>query len=140
MSQAIVRASILVKDYDEAIDYFRYNLGFTVSEDELITEKDKRWVVMSAPGTSGAAIVLVKAKSPQQLERVGNQAADGVFLFLGTTDFWTDYLAMQRRGVVFVTAPQETPYGIVAIFTDLYGNKWDLIQFKETHPMHKRVW
>ena len=139
MVQAIVRVSLLVKDYDEAIDFYTKKLHFTMVEDDYIPELDKRWVVIAPPGSNGTAMVLTKAVRPEQDAFVGNQAGGQVMLFLGTDDFWRDYNDMKAAGVEFIKDPNETPYGTVAVFQDLYGNKWDLIQFPESHPMYSRV-
>ena len=139
MVQSIVRIALVVKDYDEAIDFYTNKLHFTVLEDEYIAEIDKRWVVIAPPGSNGTAMVLSKAVSPEQEAFVGNQAGGQVMLFLGTDDFWRDYNDMKASGVEFVTEPNVAPYGTVAVFKDLYGNTWDLIQFPEEHPMYQRV-
>ena len=139
MVQSIVRIALIVKDYDEAIDFYTKKLHFTVLEDEYIAEIDKRWVVIAPPGSNGTAMVLSKAVSPEQEAFVGNQAGGQVMLFLGTDDFWRDYNDMKASGVEFVTEPNVAPYGTVAVFKDLYGNTWDLIQFPEEHPMYQRV-
>ena len=139
MIQSIVRISLIVKDYDEAIDFYTKKLHFTVVEDDYIPEKDKRWVVIAPPGSHGTAMVLSKASEPDQTAFVGNQTGGGVLLFLGTDDFWRDYHEMKENGVEFVSEPKETPYGTVAVFKDLYGNLWDFIQFPEEHPMYQRV-
>ena len=139
MIQSIVRVALMVRDYDEAIDFYTKKLHFTIVEDDFIPEKNKRWVVIAPPGSNGTAMVLSKATNPTQEAFIGNQAAGGVLLFLGTDDFWRDYNDMKENGVEFVTEPNETPYGTVAVFKDLYGNPWDLIQFPETHPMYERV-
>lgn len=139
MIQSIVRISLIVKDYDEAIDFYTKKLHFTVVEDDYIPEKDKRWVVIAPPGSHGTAMVLSKAGKPDQTAFVGNQTGGGVLLFLGTDDFWRDYQEMKENGVEFVSEPKETPYGTVAVFKDLYGNLWDFIQFPEEHPMYQRV-
>ena len=139
MIQSIVRISLVVKDYDEAIDFYTKKLHFTVLEDEYIAEIDKRWVVIAPPGSNGTAMVLSKATNPEQESFVGNQAGGQVMLFLGTDDFWRDYNDMKASGVEFITEPNVAPYGTVAVFKDLYGNTWDLIQFPEEHPMYQRV-
>ena len=108
-------------------------------EDTYQPEQDKRWVVVSPPGTSGTTILLARASKPEQIPFVGNQAGGRIFLFLGTDDFWEDYNEMIAQGIEFVRKPKEQDYGTVAVFKDLYGNLWDLVQFNENHPMYKRV-
>ena len=139
MIQSVVHIALVVKDYDEAIEFYTKKLHFTLIEDTYQPEQDKRWVVVSPPGSCGTAILLARASKPEQTSFIGNQAGGRVFLFLGTDDFWRDYNDMIAKGIEFVRAPQEQPYGIVAVFKDLYGNLWDLIQYKEGHPMFQRV-
>lgn len=98
-----------------------------------------RWVVVSPPGSSGTTILLARASKEEQISFIGNQAGGRVFLFLGTDDFWRDYNEMIVKGIEFVRDPKEQSYGIVAVFKDLYGNLWDLVQFKEDHPMFQRI-
>lgn len=139
MIQSLVNISLLVKDYDEAIDFYTNKLHFELLEDTYQPEQDKRWVVISPPNSKGTCILLARASKPEQEDFIGNQTGERVFLFLGTDDFWRDYNEMKSIGIEFVRDPQEQEYGTVAVFKDLYGNLWDLIQFKETHPMFKRV-
>lgn len=139
MIQSLVNISLLVKDYDEAIDFYTNKLHFELLEDTYQPEQDKRWVVISPPNSKGTCILLARASKPEQEDFIGNQTGGRVFLFLGTDDFWRDYNEMKSIGIEFVRDPQEQEYGTVAVFKDLYGNLWDLIQFKETHPMFKRV-
>lgn len=139
MKQAIVHIAIVVKDYDEAIAFYTRKLHFTLVEDTYQPEQGKRWVVVSPPGTNGTTLLLAKASKPMQEPFVGNQVGGRVFLFLGTDNFWRDYREMQEKAIEFVREPKETDYGTVAVFKDLYGNLWDLVQFKEDHPMFKRV-
>lgn len=139
MIQSVVHIALVVQDYDEAIEFYTKKLHFTLIEDTYQPEQDKRWVVVSPPGSSGTTILLAKASKPEQTSFIGNQAGGRVFLFLGTDDFWRDYNEMIEKGIEFVREPQEQPYGIVAVFKDLYGNLWDLIQFEEGHPMFQRV-
>ncbi len=139
MIQSIVHIALVVKDYDEAIEFYTKKLHFTLIEDTYQPEQDKRWVVVSPPGSGGTTILLAKASKPEQEEFIGNQAGGRVFLFLGTDDFWRDYNEMVSKGIEFVREPKEQSYGIVAVFKDLYGNLWDLVQFKESHPMIERV-
>lgn len=128
MRQSIGLVSLLVRDYDEALGFFVGKLGFRLVEDTTVPAQSKRWVVVSPPGGSGCQLLLAKAATPEQRAQVGNQAAGRVFLFLSTDDFWRDYRAYQAKGVQFVRAPVEETYGTVAVFHDLYGNGWDLIQ------------
>ncbi|KMY32288.1 hypothetical protein ACZ11_09080 [Lysinibacillus xylanilyticus] len=139
MIQSVVHIALVVQDYDEAIEFYTKKLHFTLIEDTYQPEQDKRWVVVSPPGSSGTTILLARASKPEQTSFIGNQAGGRVFLFLGTDDFWRDYNEMIEKGIEFVREPKEQSYGIVAVFKDLYGNLWDLIQFKESHPMFQRV-
>ncbi len=139
MIQSIVNISLVVNDYDEAIDFYTKKLNFNLIEDTYQPEQDKRWVVVSPPGSNGTAILLAKASKEEQMSFIGNQTGGRVFLFLGTDDFWRDYNDMVAKGIEFVREPQEQDYGTVAVFKDLYGNLWDLLQFRENHPMFKRV-
>ena len=139
MIQSIVHISLVVNDYDEAIDFYTKKLKFNLIEDTYQPEQDKRWVVVSPPGSNGTAILLAKASKEEQISFIGNQTGGRVFLFLGTDDFWRDYNDMVAKGIEFVREPQEQDYGTVAVFKDLYGNLWDLLQFRENHPMFKRV-
>jgi catechol 2,3-dioxygenase-like lactoylglutathione lyase family enzyme len=125
--------ALVVRDYDEAIDFYCNKLHFTLVEDTYQPEQDKRWVVVSPPGSNGATLLLARASTPQQAAFIGNQAGGRVFLFLSTDDFWRDYQAMLEAGIHFVREPKRADYGTVAVFEDLYGNLWDLIQpnFKE---------
>lgn len=123
--------ALVVRDYDEAIDFYTKTLHFTLVEDTYQPEQDKRWVVVAPPGSNGATLLLARASNPEQEAFVGNQAGGRVFLFLNTDDFWRDYNEMMERGVKFVREPKTAPYGIVAVFEDLYGNLWDLLQLNE---------
>jgi len=136
--QSIVHIALVVDGYDEAIDFYTEKLGFELIEDTYQPEQDKRWVVVSPPGSSGVTLLLAKASSSEQQSFVGNQAGGRVFLFLNTDDFWRDYKAMQGRGIKFVRDPVQQEYGTVAVFEDLYGNLWDLLQLNEDHLMAKR--
>lgn len=124
--QQIASIALLVADYDEAIAFYTQKLGFSLLEDTPLGG-GKRWVRV-APGTVGTALLLARASTPAQLQQVGDQAAGRVFLFLQTKDFWRDYRQMQAKGVHFHEAPREEAYGTVVVFSDLYGNKWDLLQ------------
>ena len=139
MLQSIVHIALVVRDYDEAIDFYTNRLHFTLIEDSYQPEQDKRWVVVAPPGSHGTTVLLAQASKPEQEAFIGNQTGGRVFLFLGTDDFWRDYREMQERGIRFVREPKEADYGTVAVFEDLYGNRWDLIQFRESHPMSQRV-
>ncbi|MGG4454345.1 VOC family protein [Brevibacillus porteri] len=139
MIQSIVHIALVVKDYDEAIEFYTKKLHFTVVDDTYQPEQDKRWVVVSPPGSVGTTILLAKASKPEQELFIGNQAGGRVFLFLNTDDFWRDYHEMVARGIQFVREPSEQPYGMVAVFQDLYGNLWDLLELNEDHPIAKRM-
>jgi len=128
MKQAIAHLALVVRDYDEAIDFYTKKLHFTLIEDAYQPEQDKRWVVVSPPGSTGASLILAKASKPEQEAFIGNQTGGRVFLFLHTDDFWRDYNDMVSKGIRFVRQPKEEPYGTVAVFEDLYGNLWDLIE------------
>jgi catechol 2,3-dioxygenase-like lactoylglutathione lyase family enzyme len=128
MKQSIVHMALVVRDYDEAIDFYTKTLHFTLVEDTVQPEQDKRWVVVAPPGSSGATLLLARASKPEQEAFIGNQTGGRVFLFLNTDDFWRDYNEMVERGVRFVREPKTESYGIVAVFEDLYGNLWDLLQ------------
>lgn len=122
--------TLVVRDYDEAIAFYTQKLSFTLVEDTPLPEEQKRWVVVAPPG-GGTGILLVRASKPEQEAFVGNQSGGRVFLFLSTDDFWRDYRQMEKKGVRFVRQPQKTDYGTVAVFADLYGNLWDLIQYQK---------
>lgn len=139
MVQAVVHIALVVKDYDEAIDFYTKKLHFDLVEDTYQPEQNKRWVVVSPPGSNGTTILLAKASKPEQELFIGNQAGGRVFLFLGTDDFTRDFEEMQRLGIEFVRKPKVQEYGVVAVFKDLYGNLWDLVQFNHDHPMSNRV-
>ena len=139
MKQALVHIALVVKDYDEAIDFYVNKLKFELVEDSYQAEQDKRWVVVAPPGSKGAAILLARASKPEQFDFIGNQAGGRVFLFLNTDDFWRDYRRMVADGVEFAREPQEQDYGTVAVFKDLYGNLWDLLQLNDEHPMAHRL-
>ena len=128
MKQAIIHIALVVKDYDEAIAFYTQKLNFELLEDSYQPEQDKRWVVVSPPGSNGTTLLLAKASKPEQKAFIGNQTGGRVFLFLNTDDFWRDYNEMTERGVNFVREPKTESYGIVAVFEDLYGNLWDLLQ------------
>jgi catechol 2,3-dioxygenase-like lactoylglutathione lyase family enzyme len=129
--QSIAHVALVVRDYDEAIAFFTRKLNFVLVEDLYQPEQDKRWVVVAPPGSLGTTLLLARASKPEQEPFVGNQAGGRVFLFLSTDDFWRDYHEMVDRGVRFVRPPSEQAYGLVAVFEDLYGNRWDLIEYAE---------
>lgn len=139
MLQSIVHIALVVRDYDEAIAFYTQKLHFTLIEDTYQAEQDKRWVVVSPPGSKGTTLLLAKASKPEQEPFAGNQAGGRVFLFLGTDDFWRDYNDMLSAGIEFVRPPKEQDYGTVAVFKDLYGNLWDLVQFRQGHPIASRI-
>lgn len=127
MNRNLARVALLVRDYDEAIDYYVGMLGFELVEDAPQPERDKRWVVVKPKGEGGMSLVLARASTPHQEGYVGDQAGGRVFLFLHTEDFRRDFAAFKQKGVVFVREPMDTEYGTVAVFRDIYGNLWDLI-------------
>ncbi|MGI2164156.1 VOC family protein [Shewanella oncorhynchi] len=139
MKQALVHIALVVRDYDEAIDFYVNKLKFELVEDTYQAEQDKRWVVVAPPGSKGASILLARASKPEQFDFIGNQAGGRVFLFLNTDDFWRDYRRMVADGVEFAREPQVQDYGTVAVFKDLYGNLWDLLQLNPNHVMAKRM-
>jgi len=128
MPQSILHIALVVRDYDEAIEFFCQKLHFTLIEDTYQPEQDKRWVVIAPPGSTGAQILLARASTPAQEQCIGNQTGGRVFLFLGTDDFWRDYREMVSLGIKFVRPPKVAPYGTVAVFEDVYGNLWDLVE------------
>jgi catechol 2,3-dioxygenase-like lactoylglutathione lyase family enzyme len=131
MRQAIIHVALVVRDYDEAIDFYCHKLHFTLVENTYQPEQDKRWVVVAPPGSNGASLLLARASTPEQEAFIGNQAGGRVFLFLSTDDFWRDYQEMLSNGIHFVREPKNATYGTVAVFEDLYGNLWDLVQPNE---------
>jgi len=128
MKQFLGLTAIVVRDYDEAIHFYTKVLDFELVEDSYQPEQDKRWVVVAPPGSSESRVLLARAVGDEQSSRVGDQTGGRVFLFLYTDDFWRDYQTYTERGVTFVREPKTEEYGIVAVFQDLYGNLWDLIQ------------
>ncbi len=130
MAQTIGYVSLMVREYDEAIAFFTQVLGFALVEDSAAIDREgnsKRWVLARPAGSRGPDLLLARASTPEEESRIGNQTGGRVFLFLHTDDFWKDYREMALRGVKFVRLPRE-PYGTVAVFEDLYGNQWDLLQ------------
>ena len=130
MNQQIAHIALVVNDYDEAIHFYTGKLNFTLIEDAVISET-KRWVLVAPPGSDGCNLLLAKATADEQKSRIGNQTGGRVFLFLNTDNFWRDYKNMLAEGIIFVREPVIEPYGIVAVFKDLYGNLWDLIEPKK---------
>jgi catechol 2,3-dioxygenase-like lactoylglutathione lyase family enzyme len=129
-TQQIGYVALVVRDYDEAIEFYSGKLGFALVEDALL-DAGKRWVLMAPPGSVGTRLLLARASSPEQTARIGNQTGGRVFLFLHTDDFWRDYNRFCERGVTFRRPPTEEAYGTVAVFEDLYGNLWDLLQLRQ---------
>ena len=128
MKQSIIHVALVVRDYDEAIEFFCRKLHFELLEDTYQPEQDKRWVVVAPPGSKGTTLLLAHASTPEQEAFIGSQTGGRVFLFLRTDDFWRDYNEMLAEGIKFVRQPKEAPYGTVAVFADLYGNLWDLVE------------
>jgi len=129
MRHSLLHVALVVRDYDEAIAYFTDVLGFELVEDTDVPEQDKRWVRVRPRGSDGgAALLLARASTPEQEAAIGNQTGGRVAFFLGTDDFWRDYRRLVERGVEFVRPPREAEYGTVAVFRDLYGNLWDLVE------------
>ena len=128
----LAHVALIVRDYDEAIEWFTDRLGFVLVADEYQPDQDKRWVLVAPPGPASTALLLARAADPEQRACIGNQAGGRVFLFLATDDFHRDRLRMTAKGVVFVREPKQAPYGLVAVFRDLYGNLWDLVEFAES--------
>ena len=139
MKQSIVHVALVVRDYDEAIEFYTRKLHFTLVEDTYQPEQDKRWVVVAPPGSNGTTLLLARASKPEQEPFVGNQAGGRVFLFLNSDDFWRDYNEMVSQGIEFVRAPKKESYGMVAVFADLYGNLWDLLELNDDHPVSQRA-
>ncbi|HEY5754223.1 MAG TPA: VOC family protein [Steroidobacter sp.] len=128
VTQRIGLVSLVVDDYDDALAFFVGKLGFDLVEDTLIPEQSKRWVVVTPPGENETRLLLAKASTEEQRLRIGTQTGGRVFLFLYTNNFWRDYERYKANGIVFVREPKREPYGLVAVFTDLYGNLWDLLE------------
>jgi len=129
--QSLAHIALLVRDYDEAIAFFCDTLGFTLTEDTPMPEQGKRWVTVAPPSSpvGGASLLLARASTPDQARSIGDQAGGRVFLFLATDDFARDHAAMRAKGITFVREPVRTAYGTVAVFLDLYGNRWDLVEY-----------
>lgn len=128
MKQSIIHVALVVRDYDEAIEFYCQKLNFNLLEDTYQPEQDKRWVVVAPPGSAGTSLLLARAATPEQEAFIGRQSGGRVFLFLSTDDFWRDYHEMLSASIKFIREPKEAPYGTVAVFEDLYGNLWDLIE------------
>lgn len=129
MNHSITQFALVVRDYDEAIQFYTQVLGFELVEDTVLSDV-KRWVRVRPAGSEGITVLLAKAANEEQTSRVGNQTGGRVFLFLHTDDFWRDYTRWRAQGVKFIREPAEEPFGTVSVFEDLYGNLWDLIQPK----------
>ena len=139
MRQSIVHIALVVRDYDEAIEFYTTKLNFELIEDTYQPAQDKRWIVVAPPGSTGTSLLLAKASKPEQEPFIGNQAGGRVFLFLNSDDFWRDYNEMVKKDIKFVREPKVEDYGTVAVFQDLYGNLWDLLQLNEEHPIVRRA-
>jgi catechol 2,3-dioxygenase-like lactoylglutathione lyase family enzyme len=128
----LAHIALIVRDYDEALAFYTGKLGFTLVEDTHIPEQDKRWVTIRPPGApeNATTILLARAATPEQARFIGDQAGGRVFLFLATDDFDRDFAAYTAAGIRFVRPPADMPYGKVAVFEDLYGNRWDLVEFR----------
>ncbi|CAN7295285.1 VOC family protein [Rhizobium rhizogenes] len=131
MNQNIAHIAIVVRDYDDAIDFYVNKLGFVLVEDSYQPEQDKRWVIVKPKGDRAASLLLARASSSHQEKYIGDQAGGRVFLFLQTDDFWRDYAVYLEKGIEFTREPKQADYGTVAVFKDLYGNLWDLVQFTD---------
>jgi len=136
--QAIVHIALVVRDYDEAIEFYTKKLNFELIDDTYQPEQDKRWVVVAPPGSRETTLLLAKASNEEQEKSIGSQTGGRVFLFLNTDDFWRDYNEMVAKGIEFVREPKQADYGMVAVFKDLYGNLWDLLQLNEDHTTINR--
>jgi len=134
VQQKIAHIAILVREYDEALSFYINKLGFQLIEDRAQPEQNKRWVVIAPPRSNGTSILLARASTENQERYIGNQTGGRVFLFLQTDDFWRDYNKFIESGVVFVREPSDEAYGTVAVFEDLYGNRWDLLQYATDQP------
>jgi catechol 2,3-dioxygenase-like lactoylglutathione lyase family enzyme len=128
MAQHLGLVALVVQDYDDALDFYVQKLGFRLAEDTCQPAQVKRWVVVSPPGSSECHLLLAQASNDHQATRIGDQTGGRVFLFLYTDDIWRDFNAYKAKGVVFLREPKAEIYGTVAVFSDLYGNLWDLVQ------------
>ena len=138
MKQSVVHIALVVDDYDKAIEFYTQTLDFELHEDTYVPEQDKRWVLITPPRSYGCAILLARASNEEQQKAIGNQAGGRVFLFLSTDNFWRDYKNYRDKGVIFIREPAEFEYGTVAVFEDIYGNRWDLIEHKPGHPFSQK--
>lgn len=136
MKQHLAHVALVVREYDEAIDFYTKVLDFKLVEDTYVPEQDKRWVLVAPPNASGCMLLLARATSDNQRAAIGNQAGGRVFLFLYTDDFHRDYQQMIDRGVKFIREPKTESYGIVAVFEDLYGNLWDLLEPSDSNELN----
>lgn len=136
--QSLLHIALVVRDYDEALAFYVGKLGFDLIEDTYQPEQDKRWVVVAPPGSFGSTILLARASKPEQEPFIGNQAGGRVFLFLKTNDFDRDHARYTEAGITFVRPPTQFDYGKVAVFQDLYGNLWDLVEHVPDHPLAER--
>jgi catechol 2,3-dioxygenase-like lactoylglutathione lyase family enzyme len=127
MKQSLLHVALVVRDYDEAIEFFCHKLHFTLVEDTYQPEQNKRWVLVAPPGSDGTSLLLARASTTEQESYIGHQTGGRVFLFLRTDDFWRDYNDLLAQGIKIVRPPKVAPYGTVAVFEDLYGNLWDLV-------------
>lgn len=139
MKQEIIHIALVVRDYDEAIAFYTEKLDFELIEDTYQPEQDKRWVVVAPRGSNGCTLLLAKASNENQTPFIGNQCGGRVFLFLNTDDFWRDYQGLLAKGVHFIRDPKVELYGTVAVFEDLYGNRWDLLQLEQGHKINERL-
>ena len=128
MNQSLGLVSLVVNDYDEALSFFVDKLEFELVEDTNIPDQDKRWVVVKPKGDKGSCLLLAEASTSEQESHIGNQTGGRVFLFLYTDDFWRDYKSFKSKGIEFIRKPKQADYGIFAVFKDLYGNQWDLLE------------
>ena len=138
MKQSIVHIALVVKDYDEALEFYTEKLNFDLIEDTYQPAQNKRWVVIAPPNSTGTTILLAKASKTEQEKFIGNQTGGRVFLFLNTDNFWRDYNEMISKGIEFVREPKKEDYGTVAVFKDLYGNLWDLLELNPSHSITKK--
>jgi catechol 2,3-dioxygenase-like lactoylglutathione lyase family enzyme len=138
MNQSIGLISLVVKDYDEALNFYIEKLDFELVEDTYIPEQDKRWVVIRPKGNSGSYLLLAKASTPEQILHIGNQTGGRIFLFLYTDDFWRDYESFKSKGIEFIRKPKQVDYGTFAVFKDLHGNQWDLLEPSDNNKSWKK--
>lgn len=139
MKQSLLHIALVVRDYDEAIAFYTQKLHFTLVEDTYQPAQNKRWVVVAPPGSSGSTLLLARAATPEQEVFIGNQAGGRVVLFLQTDDFWRDYREMVSLGIKFIREPKVEEYGTVAVFADLYGNLWDLIERRNENSAEQSI-